>query len=119
MDSNLILETTEFYEHTLSLALLMPPMAAWLQTMLNNRYKISILPFMHTLGYRHCVYVDVENKFDLGANTLISLGGADKKRCLILHRSILGFLEQWVERIQSNYYFSERGRIEGFPTDPT
>lgn len=94
MDANLTLETVEFHEHTLNLAILMPPMAAWLQTMLFHRYHIELLPILHTLGYRHCIYVDVQDKFGMGPNAMISLAGSDKRKCLIVSRSILDYLEQ-------------------------
>lgn len=118
LDANLQLEYTEFYEHQLSMCLLMPPMATWLQLMLMHRYKMVILPIIHTMGYRHCVYLDVENKFGRGNNTLISLGGQDKKYCQIIGTSLLGYLEGYCERVKNDFYVCFRDRIEGFPKDP-
>ena len=97
----------------------MPPVISWLQLMGNSHLKITILPVFATLGYKHCVFVDSENRFGRGPNTLVSVGGPDMRKCLILGTSLLDYLEQYLQRVETEYYSTLRGKIEGFPRDPT
>jgi hypothetical protein len=78
-ENNLSLLTNSFYEHVHNFALLSAPFAVWLYFMLTQRYKFEVLPIFHTLGYRHILLLDWENKFGLGPSALISFGGSDKK----------------------------------------
>jgi hypothetical protein len=90
---NFPLHYTEFYEHSLELVLLSPAAVTWIQLILRSYYKIKLLPFLHTTGYRHSVFVDIENKFGQGPNALVSWGGPDRTKCHIISNSIVEFLE--------------------------
>jgi hypothetical protein len=81
-------------------------------------YKKKLLPILHTTAYRHSIFVDVENIFGHGPNALISWGGPDRTKVHLVGTSILGFLEQHLERLRHRYYFDKKGRIESFPSDP-
>jgi hypothetical protein len=81
-------------------------------------YKVKLLPFLHTTSYRHSAFIDIDNQFGFGPNALVSWGGPDRTQCHIVGRSILEFLEQHLERLNSRYYFDKKGRIEWFPSDP-
>lgn len=61
------------------------------------------------------MYVDSENRFGRGPNALISLAGSDKRRCLVIADSILGFLEKYVERMATGYQYPMRGRLDILP----
>ncbi len=47
---------------------------------------------MHTTGYRHSVFVDIDNLYGLGHNALISWGGPDRTKSEFISSSIIDFL---------------------------
>jgi hypothetical protein len=42
----------------------------------------------------------------------------DHQQGLLLADSLLGYLERYVQRVESDFYSTLKGRIEGFPRDP-
>jgi len=39
---------------------------------------VRLLPFMHTMRYKHIVHIDSENAFGHGIGAVVSQGGEDK-----------------------------------------
>jgi len=62
--------------------------------------------------------MDAEGAFGRGTNALLMWAGGDKSKALLLSDSLLGYLERYVERVESNFYSTLKGRIEGFPRVP-
>ena len=81
--------------------------------------QINFLPIMHTTAYRHTSFVDVENTFGQGVGAILSQGGSDRSMFQVVAPDIVTFLEQHLSRVQSNYYFTQRGMIEGYCNRPT
>jgi hypothetical protein len=50
------------------------------------------LPFLHTENYRHTVYIDVDNLQGHGHGALISSGGQDRSKILVVGESIEAYL---------------------------
>jgi len=42
----------------------------------------------------------------------------DHSKALLLSDSLLDYLERYVERVESDFYSTLKGRIEGFPQSP-
>ena len=55
---------------------------------------LELLPFMHIYGNTQTVNVDITNSVGLGHNALISVGGEDRSRSLIISSSIEEYLEE-------------------------
>jgi hypothetical protein len=115
---NFTLSYVEFQEHTLQLVFLSPAAVTWIQMILKQYYQVETLPFLHTTGYRHSAFVDVNNLYGLGHNAIISWGGPDRKKSHVLASSIIEYLETHRNRLLSNYFYNQKGFIEGFPADP-
>ena len=115
---NFPLYVTEFDEHCLEYVVLSAAGVIWIQTILLQYYKKRLLPFLHTTGYRHSVFVDAENMFGRGPNALVSWGGPDRTLCHVISDSIVDFLSDHLAKLQNQFYFNQKGQIESFPADP-
>ena len=62
--------------------------------------------------------MDVNNIYDLGANAIISWGGPDRTKSQLIANSIIEFLENHFNRLQSEFFFNKKGYVEWFPNDP-
>jgi len=116
---NLSLEVTELDGTAVDFALLMPPLIAWLQKAIKLYRNVTILPIMANLGVKQCALVDSHDYFRRGTNTLAIWSATDHSKALLLSDSLLGYLERYVQRVESDFYSTLKGRIEGFPRDPT
>ncbi len=58
--------------------ILVPELARDIQKFMLLNDELNVLPVIHTLGYRHLVYLDTKNEFGCGPNAMISLPGRDK-----------------------------------------
>jgi len=43
--------------------ILVPEVARDFQKLMLVKYELKVLPVMHTMGYRHLIYLDVKNEF--------------------------------------------------------
>jgi len=75
------------------LIFLSPQSVIVLRNIIKIKRRLELLPFMHIYGYRQTVNVDITNSVGLGHNTLISVGGEDRSRSLIISSSIEEYLE--------------------------
>ena len=65
------------------------------------------------------IFVDCEQRLGRGPNALVSWGGPDRSKCMIISDSLLHFLEDHVEKLSSRYYsYLPRNRLEAFPANP-
>ena len=115
---SMILTRTHVYESVFNLAL-MPPTSVYIfQNAILQRNAFLTLPFMHTQKYQEVIFCDFDNTFGQGYGALVQICG-DKKHVLILYsESILNFLKGHHEKLQTKYYFTDRGRVENFCNKP-
>ena len=63
------------------------------------------------------ILIDTNNDYGLGYGTLISISEHDRTKAHVIARNILEFLESHLNRLRLDYFFTGRGKIEGFPRE--
>ena len=85
--------------------ILVPEVARDFQNLMLVKYELKVLPVMHTMGYRHLIYLDVKNEFGCGPNAMVSMSGRDKSICHVVSRDFKDFLVDLAHKLDSGYYF--------------
>jgi hypothetical protein len=102
----------------MKLIFLSPGSVMVLQNLIFSFLKIKFLPFLHTEKYRHTIYVDVDNLQKHGHGALVSSGGQDRSKVLIIADSIEAYLEGHYQKLKEEYFYKGRGEIESFAANP-
>lgn len=89
------------------------------QNIVVQRYKLQSLPFMHVLNYRHSTFIDVDNELGMGHGALISQGGPDRSLVLFFAKDIMSYLESHLQKLKNDYYYTSRGEVESYESNPT
>jgi hypothetical protein len=83
------------------------------------KYDLKVIPVMHTLGYRHLIYLDTLNVFGCGPNAMISFSVRDKSKCQVLSTNFTDYLVDLAYKFESGYFFSHDGILHTFPANVT
>jgi hypothetical protein len=62
------------------------------QNLMLTKYELKVLPVIHTMGYRHLIYLDTNNEFGCGPNAMVSMSGRDKSICHVVNMDFKDFL---------------------------
>jgi hypothetical protein len=114
---NLPVHEMKFYTNNLLLTLLLPEIAREFSVLMLTKYELKMLPVMHSLGYRHLIYLDTLNLFGCGPNAMISISGSDKSKCHILSGDFTSYLFDLSRKLDNGYFFYNDGSLLSFPSD--
>tara|TARA_B110000285_G_C14949044_1_gene525799 strand:- start:120 stop:515 length:396 start_codon:yes stop_codon:yes gene_type:complete len=89
-----------------------------LQFLAVQHKKLDILPFMHIKGSPRIIHQDYGNLCGYGPRA-INLIPVDRRKFIMLAKSMEEFLERHVEKLQKDWYMTLRGNIETYAMNPT
>lgn len=116
--SNFKLQSLIFNNYNLQTVLLTPSSILNFRMILQLKTGIKCFPFTHTNKYRQCNFVDLNNYFGKGCNSVLSITGTDKTHALYVAPSIEAYLARHYQLLKDDNLFVHNGEIHSFLRNP-
>jgi hypothetical protein len=112
--SNFKLHAMSFNNYNLQTVLLTPSSILNFRMILQLKTGIKGFPFTHTNRYRQCNFIDLNNTFGKGPNTVFSMTGTDKSHVLLVAPNIETYLQRHYNLLKDDNLFIQNGEIHQF-----
>ncbi|CDW87006.1 UNKNOWN [Stylonychia lemnae] len=116
--SNFKLHTMSFNNYNLQTVLLTSSSILNFRMILQLKTGIKGFPFTHTNRYRQCNFIDLNNTFGMGNNTVFSMAGTDKSHVLLIAPNIETYLSRHYSLLKDDNLFIHNGEIHQFTKNP-